>query len=183
MPISVAVKIQFFQSKFGYGDLDIALQPIILTAEQVAEYSLPRVPVKDSDKRKANWIATQGKGQVELDALEALHPGELERIVKEAVFVYHDPDLDRRAFGQKHELIGALDDLRDGVLAEHQAEIDDLRAEYGALRDAFSETRARFSELVAQFQAEIDAHKERMDAIRERGHDLYGNAIRRAARC
>lgn len=177
MPISVARKIEFFQSEFGYDDLAVALHPIVLTADQVQEYSLPRVPVKDSDRRKANWIATQGAGQVELDALEALHPGELAAIVQSEILTYHDPGLDRRAWNQRYALTATLARERRDILEAYEAELAYLRGEYAMLRTGFAETRVRFSELAAQFQAEIDAHREHMDGIRQRGQQLYGKLL------
>ena len=42
---------------------------------------------KESDKGKARFEAQHGAGAVELDALEALHPGELRRIVEAAIDV------------------------------------------------------------------------------------------------
>jgi len=103
MPISVARKIEYFQRNEGYGDLDIRLQPICLTSEQVADYDLPRVPVKDSDLRKANFEATHGRGQVELDALESLHPGTLRRLVTGQIRRYYDPTLRSRAIKRKED--------------------------------------------------------------------------------
>lgn len=181
MPISVARKIEYFQRAFGYGDLDVCLEPVVLTAGQVDEYALPRVPVKDSDRRKANWIATQGAGQVELDALEALHPGELHRIVRDAVFDYVDPDLESRAASQRDELAFALEDARSDVLTDFADSLVELRGEYDDLRQEFGETRVRFAELVAEFQQEIDAHAERLQGIRERGQELYEDIGERMA--
>jgi len=178
MPVSVAVKIQFFQStRPEFADLDIRLEPIVLTADQVQVYTLPRVPVKDSDKRKANWIATQGEGQVELDALEALHPGELARIVREAVLQYYDPTLGQRARAARWALQDALDGERREVLANYGTDIGDLEADYSDLRAEWAATRARFSELVASFQAEIDAHTARLEGIKERGQETYGKLL------
>ena len=72
MTIAVARQVEFWAQGEG---LDVALTPLVLTAEQVAQFRLPRAPVKSSDRRKAGWVATHGAGAVELDALEALHPG------------------------------------------------------------------------------------------------------------
>lgn len=142
MPISVARKIEFFQRRNG-GDMDICLQPIALTSEQVATYDLPRVPVKDSDLRKANWEADHGPGQVELDALEALHPGELERIVRDAILQYHDLDLQHNAAEEKRNLRRDLETASDEALADLQPEIDRLRAEFDGAVSAFRQSIER----------------------------------------
>lgn len=174
MPISIARKIEFYQRNDGFGELDIALQPIVLTAEQVQTYRLPRVPVKDSDARKANFEAAYGTGQVELDALEALHPGELARIVTEAILQYYDPDLWSNAEAQKDILRSDLRDLERSTLANNNAELQDLREDYRALRDDFDKTRAEFAELAATFAPKISAYQERLEAIKARTVDLYG---------
>jgi len=173
MPISVARKIEFFQRQNGDGDLNIRLQPIVLTAEQVAGYGLPRVPVKDTDLRKANWERDHGEGQVELDALEALHEGELARIVEEAILNYYDPDLEARAQARRRELVWALDDEREDVLARYREGRDELDADYDALRGDFDQVRGEFAELVADFQERIDAYQERLGNIGKRGRELY----------
>jgi hypothetical protein len=177
MPISVARKIEYFQTEHGYGDLDIGLQPIILIKEQVAGYDLPRVPVKDSDKRKAHFEAAHGVGQVELDALEALHPGELGRIVQEAILDYYDPKLTNKARQEKERLQETLDGEWEQIVDAHQDEIDDLGSDYDDLWGDFAGTRERFSELVAEFQPEIDAHKARLEEVRKRGQELYSRLL------
>ena len=174
MPISIAVKVQFYQERLEeYGGLDVRLHPVVLTADQVATYNLPRIPVKDSDKRKANWIATQGAGAVELDALEALHPGELARIVKETILHYYDETLTKRAKRQKRNLEERLDEEWEAVTDTRREEIDELETDYGGLLADFAETRERFADLVAEFQPELDAYTERLADLRKRGETLY----------
>jgi len=72
MPISVARQIEFWFDTYA-PRADIKLTPIALTAEQVARHELPF----SNDK-------------VELDALEALVPGELEKVVRRAAQPYLD---------------------------------------------------------------------------------------------
>jgi hypothetical protein len=48
------------------------LTPLALTLAQVQQYRLPRIPIKESDRRKPGFEDTYGEGAVELDALEAL---------------------------------------------------------------------------------------------------------------
>ena len=173
MPISVARKIEFYQRSEGYGDMDIRLQPIVLTADQVEHYQLPRVPVKDSDLRKANWEAGHGKGQVELDALEALHPGELAGIVEGTLLNYFDTGLTDRADDERKNLKAALAEARTDTLACHHDDMEELRADYEALQADFAKVQERFDELAAPFQTELDALKDDLAGIVERGHELY----------
>lgn len=166
MPISIARKIEFFQSEAS-GDLDIRLQPVMLTADQVREYNLPRTPVKDSDKRKAGWERGHGEGQVELDALEALYPGHLAEIIGAAILGYYDPDLGARAKAQKKCLEADLNDERGEVLSGHTANVEDINANYGDLVEEMTELQERFAELVQPFQAAIFAYQERLNDIKK----------------
>lgn len=168
MPISIARKIEFFQRRNGDDGLDIRLQPIVLTAEQVADYSLPRVPVKDTDRRKANWEAYHGAGQVELDALEALHPGELGRIVQEAILDYHDPHIRDKALEQRRALREALADAGAEALA-------DLEPEIKGLQDEFDETVSQFEEAVTGLQEQLDElHRDILERLEAVNIDLDG---------
>jgi hypothetical protein len=178
MPISVARKVEYFQRNEGFDDLDIRLHPVALNAGQVQQYNLPRVPVKDSDLRKANWEATHGEGQVELDALEALHPGTLTQIVEEAILQWYDPTLEHRAWRQRRELATDLDKEREAVLSTYQAELAELHRDYYALVQDFAQTRARFSELVQGFQPELDIYTDRLATIVTTGQDLYNRIAR-----
>jgi hypothetical protein len=178
MPISVARKVEYFQRNEGFDDLNIILHPVVLTADQVASYNLPRIPVKDSDLRKAGFEAAYGKGQVELDALEALHPGELAEIVREAILQWYDPTLDSRAWRQRRALTTALSEQRDTVLAGYWDEIDTLTQEYGTLVSDFSQTQSSFADLIKDFQPEIDAHSNRLEAVRQQAQALWERITR-----
>lgn len=172
MPISVARKIEYFQRNEGFHDLDIRLQPIVLTADQVARFDLPRVPVKDSDLRKASFEAAYGQGQVELDALEALYPGTLAGIVRDAIFQYHDPTLIERAREQRETLREALAGEREGRLEDYSDDLSQLETEYGTVDD-FEAVREEFAELIADFQPRIDDYKDRLEAIKTRCRDVH----------
>lgn len=108
MPVSVARKIEFYARELDLRK-QVILQPIALTGEQIAAYRLPRVPIKDSEARRGRFEDIHGQGAVELDALEALHPGELARIVEAAIAPYYDAEIDQRAKEQRQALQEALD--------------------------------------------------------------------------
>ena len=174
MPISVARKIEYFQRNEGHDDLDIRLHPIVLTADQVAAYQLPRVPVKDTDLRKSNFEAAYGEGQVELDALEALYPGRLAQIVTDAILQYYDAELLNEARKQRERLFSVLSSERRGVLAQYLDALKELGSDYQTLLADFAQTQERFNELVEDFQPEIDQYDSRLEAIKERARELYG---------
>ena len=81
MPKAVARKVEFTIAKFDL-NVDLQLIPLALTPDQCREYRLPRTPIKDTERRKDKFEQIFGVGATELDALEALHPGELARLLK-----------------------------------------------------------------------------------------------------
>jgi hypothetical protein len=149
MPIGAARKIEFLNQQHGL-DLDIQLRPVALTHDQTIQYRLPRTPVKDTTLLKGEFEDRFGEGATELDALEALHPGELRRILIEEIERYYDEDLDT----QVEEVTGGVrDDLettRDNVVSDHEDESDAIQAEYEAV--------------IQEINAELDAVRERHGA-------------------
>ena len=174
MPVSIARKIEFFQRTRGFDDLDIRLEPVMLTAKQTAQYALPRTPIKESELRKAKFEESHGEGATELDALEALYPGEMSGIVERAILNYYDPALAERAREQKRTLASDLEEKRGETLLSNADELSDLEADYQALLDDFEKTRERFLELISGFQPEIDQFQERLEGIMARERQLYG---------
>ena len=90
----VARQAEYWIKQYAEGT-DVKLQPLVLTAEQAQEYALPRTPIKSTDKRKAGFERLHDIGATELDALEALHPGELRNILVEAIEPYRDEDIEQ----------------------------------------------------------------------------------------
>jgi hypothetical protein len=81
MPVAVARKLEWMLDRFGV-DQDVRVMPTVLTIGQVEEYDLPRVPIKESEARAGKFENQYGSGAVELDALEALQPGVLRRLLE-----------------------------------------------------------------------------------------------------
>jgi len=80
MPIAVARKLEFYAR--NNGGVDIKLKHIALNEEQVNHFNLPPAP-------------KHGEMVVELDALEAIHPGALANIVRDALQPYRDTEKPR----------------------------------------------------------------------------------------
>jgi hypothetical protein len=77
MPIATARKIEYRvyeNDDIDRDEIDIELHPIVLTADQVRKYRLPRIPIKESETRAGKFEKQHGAGGVELDALEACGP-------------------------------------------------------------------------------------------------------------
>lgn len=96
MPPAIARQIEFWLRELS-ANFDIKLHSLALTAEQVLQYRLPPIPIKEGDKRQNHFKERYGvEGATELDALEALHPGEMKRIVETAIRPYFDQTLRQR---------------------------------------------------------------------------------------
>lgn len=144
MPVAVSRKVEYFQRNKGYTE-DVRLYPLVLTLDQVQKYQLPRTPIKESERRRGAFVDRYGKGAVELDALEAIYPGELARIVREEFDRYYDHSLDIRVDNAKIELRQDLEEIRQAITAQYSEEIDALRTEYKAIRADFDQRFRSYS--------------------------------------
>lgn len=132
MPVSTARKIEFWLRKAGFQDVTFA--HIALNREQVAEYDLPPIPLKDKDLRRAKFEARHGGGGVELDAFLEIAPEILASIVREAFDPWFDYFLAERVQEMRDALERACEDARDAALDPFAERTDDLRERIDALR-------------------------------------------------
>ena len=102
MPLSVSRKIEYFAGQVKLPN--IKLIQIGLTPEQCAEYELPRTPIKETEKRKQQFEERFGVDATELDALEALHPGELKRILEHELNQYVDKYMLYKIYKQNEQV-------------------------------------------------------------------------------
>jgi hypothetical protein len=152
MPVSVARKIEFM-IRTEAPDLDVQVRCVALTLEQCQRYQLPRTPAKDTDRRTPGWERRYGEGITELDALEALHPGELERILLGEITRYYDNDIDDRIDEVASEVQVELDDITRKVHRKHAKELAALDAErkaHMAALDAFEKKVTKTLDKVKQ---------------------------------
>jgi hypothetical protein len=119
MPVSVAVKAQHELFRRGLLDANVQVRPVVLTYEQCVEYRLPRTPAKDA-RRAAHFAARFGEGVTELDALEAIHPGLLRRILVAEINRYRDPDLAKEALTLEVEAHRECRIITEVVHIEHR---------------------------------------------------------------
>jgi hypothetical protein len=80
---------------------DFIVHRVALTKDQILKYSLPPMPVKRSDARADNFLASYGNESVELDALD---PRTLKLMVAQSIASYIDLD----AWRKKEEEIDSL---------------------------------------------------------------------------
>jgi hypothetical protein len=165
MPTSVARQIEFYMDKFCPGR-EIKLNPLVLTREQVVEYRLPRIPIKESDLRRARFEDRHGEGAVELDALEALQPGRLGRLVTEALEPYRDEDL-QASLEETHD---EAQELADEAWTESTRELQErLRSISEKANQIAAPYRKKLEMLRRRLAKEMQPLQRQLDEAR---HDL-----------
>jgi hypothetical protein len=154
MPVSASRKIEFNILKDS-PDIDLRVFPLMLSAEQVRQYRLPRTPIKDTERRRTAFEKTYGTGAVELDALQALQPGAFAEIVRKAIEHYYDTDLTERVNEAREEFKEYATEKWQAVISQHEGDINALRAEYNTIRDEFSARMASHNERLTSLWATI----------------------------
>lgn len=157
MPVAVARKIEFrlYQEQLS-GVLDIQVRPIMLTEDQCIEYRLPRIPIKDTEKRAEKFEERFGEGATELDALEALHPGEFERILTQEIDRYCDDDLDGRISDVAGEVQSDLDDVNEEVRKRHAKAITTLEVEREKLAAAIEAFEKKAKPILRKIEQDLE---------------------------
>jgi hypothetical protein len=133
MPVAVARQIQFWRTKYA-PQWDVKLTPLVLTPAQIAHFRLP----------------ANANGDVELDALEALHPGELEHIVRAAVAPYVDPLLRRRLVQAREKAEEQIEAKWQAVAGDALQHRNDIRQHLDGIDEDF---QRRIDELIAPLKA------------------------------
>lgn len=141
MPVSVARQVEFWLQRRGLS-LDIKLTPLALTRAQADEHGLPRTPIKETDKRREGFELNHGTGAVELDALEALRPGELEALARRAIAPYRDFALRDRLLKSEAEAKTAAEEAWRNRYADYQAEKDAIETEVRATLERYQSNLA-----------------------------------------
>ncbi len=137
MPVAVSRKIEYFVRTYNLG-LDIRLFPVVLTLDQVRAYQLPRTPIKETERRRSGFEERYGEGAVELDALEALYPGQLQALLSQYLSCYYDSLLSERVRLVQAQLEADASVIWQQVMATYAEDIDALRADYEQIRQAFA---------------------------------------------
>jgi hypothetical protein len=158
MPVAVARKIEFLNQQVG---LDIQVRPVVLTAEQCQIYQLPRTPIKETERRAAEFEARFGEGATELDALEALHPGELRKILETEILRYRDSSVEDQIEETAEEIEGEIDNVNAEVHSRYAPQIDELKSEYTSIKEsavvALRNWHSRAAPIWRAIKAELNA--------------------------
>jgi len=163
MPTQVSRQLQFWLPHYlDEENADIKLIPLVLTREQVDAYRLPNEP---GDGKPGNMIfeARQGRGVVELDALEALHPGELARIVREAIRPYVDHNLAARLAEAEDAARTDAEAMWEAAIAPQRATLNQVARDLAAILARYEQQLAPLSEAL---DAELAPHRAALEAVR-----------------
>jgi hypothetical protein len=147
IPVACARKIEFFVRRDDL-DLDIQVRPVALNHQQCVHYRLPRTPLKKTEQRAATFEARYGEGATELDALEALHPGELQRILTREIDRYYDPDLQHHLAENAAAARDELDRIRQQVLDRHTGKLAAIKKNH---RDLIGRCNAELQAITKRY--------------------------------
>jgi hypothetical protein len=145
MPISIGRKLQAFKD-LEFPDLRFQVHRVGLLPEQVRELGLPSTPLKEKEKRADRWKAHTGLEQTEIDALIALHPGQVERMGRVASLPFFDRTLDRRAR-----------EVREAWEEEAQAVL-----EQALNSETLDQIREQAADRLAELEEEIEAIRQQL---------------------
>lgn len=163
MPTAVARQIEYWRSVY-LPEADIKLDPIVLTREQVERYKLPRIPVKDSDRRKGNFERRYGEGAVELDALEALCPGELAEIVEKTILQYRDNDLEKAYYDAWSEANEELATWWEKTVEPYRQNVKKLREQVASIVQKY---QRQIEALNQEMAKELAPYQEEAETLRQ----------------
>lgn len=146
MPRQMARQMQFWIDQYA-ADCDIRVEPIALTAEQARHY--PKAP--DS-------------GAVELDAMEALEPGRLARIVRESVGQFRDERLSLKAHDAALNAQDALNEEFESACTDELTELEAIKAE---AEEIYERYRSRLEELAVSLDADLAPLQQRLETVQQ----------------
>jgi hypothetical protein len=137
----------------------------VLTHDQCLEYRLPRTPLKESERRAATFEARFGEGATELDALEALHPGELHRILRDEIRRYHDDTLLDRIHEIAGEAEAELERVTRDVMQRHAGALKEIEIQRKIVEATIERAKTRTQELFEQIERDLSDAAQDIDAI------------------
>jgi hypothetical protein len=167
MPLAAARKMEFWargSDPEAEIDIDFQVLPVVLTPEQCLQYMLPRTPIKKSDRRAAAFEKRFGAGATELDALEALHPGELRQILLGHIRRYYDSALSHNVALAVSDAEDDLDQRGADVRDQYTDQIKALEDERAAIR---RDGRAALSAAWVQIEEQEKAFEDRARPVLE----------------
>jgi len=173
MPDSVARQLEFWLRYYA-PNAELKLTPLALTHEQVNDprRRLPRIPIKETDLRRQGFEDRYGEGAVELDALEALDPGRLAQIVREAILPYRDETLPERLRAVEAEALESARRAWADQTAPVRQTLDRLAQ---AIQAIVARYQGQLEALNVELQAELAPFHEPIEMVRQAVEALQEN--------
>lgn len=163
MPISVARQLEYWRERYAPRS-EIVLVPVVLTLDQVQRYQLPPIPIKDTDRRQGNFLVRYGvEGATELDALEALYPGELRKIITQAAAPYIDNTIAKRFSEAEDEAQDIISAQWQRLTEPYAAKLVELKHQASAVADQY---RERLKVLSQAINVDLEPIKAELEALR-----------------
>lgn len=107
MPLSVSRKLEYLLRR-KRAHPRVKLCTLMLTGQQCGHFGLPRIPISPSNRGKSRFEFQHGAGSTELDALAALHPGAIGRLLAEALDRYCSLELARQVHSEAQSIVREL---------------------------------------------------------------------------
>lgn len=173
MPLAAARHVQY-RIRQRFPEAEITVDALALTPQQIKQFRLPRVPIKESNHMRDKFEALYGKGATELDALEALHPGKLQAIVRKAVLAFRDESIGERLQEAQAEVMDALN-------SKWAERVEPIQKRVMATRKAAMAVAATYSERLAklndELQAKLRPYQQKMAALQRRSKDTVDEIV------
>jgi len=148
MPSALAQQVEIELIQQGLIDRmkDLRIVHVALTREQIDKYKLPSVP--DVEKRGYEKFKKKYGNPVELDALVAHCPGELEKILKEELAKYMDISLPEKIEKQKNDFSQNIEKF----IQENQ-ELNSIKKEVEKISEGLKE---QLNEFIKNNQSDLN---------------------------
>jgi hypothetical protein len=158
IPVAMARKVEYEIDR-RHLDLDIQVRPVVLTHQQCVNYALPRAPIKETERRGAKFEERFGEGATELDALEALHPGALRRILVAEIERDWNADHDDEVNDAWADFQAELQEINVEVAAEFKDEFEALEKQRQRLEKSTAKMAKIARDLFARMHKRLEQRK------------------------
>ena len=136
-----------------------------------------RAPPLKETINAPRFEARFGEGATELDALEALHPGELHRILEREILRFHDQEFADRWRAARLEAQRTIGEIEDEILERHAEATDALEQRRADLKSLADERLADLRRQVNERLADLrPVAEEVMTDLRRQADQLMANS-------
>jgi len=168
MPISMARQVEYILSEAEENSLDIKIEVLAVTTDQMVDMNLPRPPFEVEQGEGHKWQRTRnenfekqlGEGGTELNAIDDAN---LASLVNRRLRAYRDEELRHAVAAAEEEAQEALDEAIEEAVGEFTGELRGLTAHQ---REVVARYEERVAELNRQMTEELEPTKVRSEEIR-----------------